>query len=360
MNELAVHPNVYATGRSKGLISILERIWLREHEAGEGTLYVVSGFANYNGGVRFFPVFRRHVDRGGQVIAVFAGSTRQNLTSQQVVKEMLDCGAEVHVVNRKRIVHVKSYGSRTREGDMVVVSSGNFTGPGMAQNVEMSVLLDRPTTRDMGFSWDALMSDLLSQKWQQYRPKLEDMSAPAWRLLYNEEAPTIVLDRTDEVTMIVVLGHADTVRINADHGTAAALGTQYFWLSRDCHGFFPALTIPNRKGAKKTYSCLVWMNFVDLDQRKQVRVTFEAENNFDFRLGTGALRGTRLVQSDDVAAISRIGKSSYELRLYRRDTAVAERLVSYAVNFIGNRGKKYGFVANEDFRDVAKVQFGNP
>lgn len=138
MNELTVHPNVYATGRSKGLVSLLERVWLREHEMGDGTLYIVSGFANYNGGVRFFPVFRRHIEQGGQVVAVFGGSTQQKLTSQQVVRELLDCGAAIYIVNRKRLMHVKSYGSKTCNGEMLVVSSGNFTGPGMAQNVEMA------------------------------------------------------------------------------------------------------------------------------------------------------------------------------------------------------------------------------
>ena len=50
MNELAVHPNVYATGRSKGLLTMLETLWLREQSAGDGTMYIVPGFANYNGG----------------------------------------------------------------------------------------------------------------------------------------------------------------------------------------------------------------------------------------------------------------------------------------------------------------------
>ena len=360
MNELAVHPNVYATGRSTGLVPLLERVWLREHEPGHGTFYVVSGFANYNGGVRFFPVFRRHIERGGKVEAVFAGSAGQNLTSRQVVRAMLECGADVHVVNRKRLVHMKSYGSRTRDGDTVVVSSGNFTGPGMAQNVEMSVLLDRPTTRDMGFSWENLMSQMLSQNWQLYRPTINDMAAPVWRLLYDEEASNIVLDTTAEVTMILILGHADTVRINAEPGTVQARGTQYFWLSRDCYDFFPALTIPNTRGVRKTYSCLVRMNFVDLGQRSEVRVTFEAENNLDFRLGTGALRGTRLARPGDVAAISRIGESSYELRVFRRETPMARRLDSHAVNFIGNRGKRYGFVSNDGFRDATGIRFAKP
>ena len=243
MNELTVHPNVYRTHRGNGLVSLLERVWLREHEPGDGTLYVLSGYANYNGGVRFFSTFSDHIERGGRVVALFAGATGQNLTSRQVVQGMLECGADVHVVNRRRPLHIKSYGSRTAQGDMVVVSSGNFTGPGMAQNVEMSVLLDRPTTRDMRFSWDGLIAALTSQDWQVHRPSMDNRIAPAWQLLYDEEAATIVLDRINEVTMIVILGHSDTVRINAAPGTKAARGTQYFWLSRDCYDFFPALTV---------------------------------------------------------------------------------------------------------------------
>jgi len=283
---------------------------------------------------------------------MFAGSRRQNLTSRQVVMAMLECGADVHVVNRKRLVHMKSYGSQERGGDMVVVSSGNFTGPGMAQNVEMSVLLDRPTTRSMGFSWENLMSCMMSQPWQLHRPTIDDMSAPVWKLLYDEEAAAIVLDATNEVTMILVLGHADTVRVNAAPGTMRARGTQYFWLSRDCYDFFPALTIPNARGVKNTYSCLVRMNFVDLDREEEVRVTFEAENNLDFRLGTGALRGTGLAQPGDIAAISRVGENHYELRLFRQGKPMAMQLEQFAVNFVGNRGKRYGFISNERFRNT--------
>ena len=354
MNELAVHPNIYATGRNRGLVALLERVWLREQKAGEGTLYIVSGFANYNGGVRFFPIFRRHVDLGGRVVALFAGSAGQNLTSQQVVQGMLECGAEVSILNRKRLMHVKSYGSRTRDGDMVVVSSGNFTGPGMAQNVEMSVLVDRSTSRDMGFSWDNLIEGLLTRSGQMHRLGLKDMSSPAWQLLYDEERSTIVLDETDEVTLIIVLGHADTVRINAVPKSVEGRGTQYFWLSRDCYDFFPALTIPNARGVKRTYSCIVRMNFMDLGREEEVRVTFEAENNLDFRLGTGALRGTGLAQAGDIAAISRIGESSYELRLYHRDTPIGNRLAEHAVNFVGNRNKQYGFVSNDKFWNLAR------
>ena len=186
------------------------------------------------------------------------------------------------------------------------------------------------------------------------------MGAPAWQLLYDEEAAAITLDQTNEVTMLVILGHADTVRINAAPGTVEARGTQYFWLSRDCYDFFPPLTIPNIRGIKRTYSCTIRMKFVDLDRTEDVRVTFEAENNLDFRLGTGILRHTRLARPGDVAAISRIGESRYELRLYRQDTDAAGQLAPHAVNFIGHQGKRYGFISNDEFRATANVRFGRP
>lgn len=289
MNELTVHPNVYATGRSKGLVSLLERVWLREHEMGDGTLYIVSGFANYNGGVRFFPVFRRHIEQGGQVVAI---------------------------------------------------------------------LLNRETTRSLRFSWDDMLDAMFAQGWDFHRPALSDEKAPAWQLLYDEQSSRIVLDETHEVTMILRLGRADTVRINARPKTAQAQGTQYFWLSRDCYDFFPPLTTLNRRGYKKTYSCLIELDFVDLGCKEKVRVTFEAENNLDFRLGTGPLRYSGLAQTGDLAAISRVGETRYELRLYGQATAAHRALTPYAIHFIGNRGKQYGFISNQEFQAISGTRVG--
>ena len=316
MNELTLHPNVYATGQSKGLVNILERIWVREHTPGDGTIFVVSGFGNYNGGVRFFETFRAHKARGGNIVAVFAGSTSSRLTSKQVVREMLECGADVYVVNRKRLLHAKCYGAQSSRGDSLVVTSGNFTGPGMSQNVEMSVLLDQASTAAMNFSWRSLVDSMLAQNWALHQPALADLTTPAWQLLYDEQAADIVLDDTDEVTMLLKLSHSDTARINAARGTTAAKGTQYFWLSKDCYDFFPPLTIRNERGHKATYSCLVAMNYIDLGTvDARCRVTFEAENNLDFRLGTGPLRHSGLASEGDLAAISRVGEGSYEMRL---------------------------------------------
>ena len=358
MNELSVHPNVYATGRSKGLLAMLETVWFREQAAGDGTMYIVSGFANYNGGVRFFPVFRNHVESGGSIVAVFAGSTRQKLTSRQVVKELLECGAEVHIVNRKRLMHMKSYGATTSKGEMLVVTSGNFTGPGMAHNVEMALLLDRPSTKQLGFSWSGLLARMLEQGWSVAQPKLDRMAAPVWQLLYDEEAPAVTLDEMDAVTMVLRLGHADTVRINATPGTDEAKGTQYFWLSKDCYDFFPPLTILNRRGYRRTYSCEVRVYFVNLGQTLTVRVTFEAENNLDFRLGTSPLRGSGLARPGDWAALSRAGESAYELRLYGQNSPISDVLRDHAVHRIGHQGKQYGFLSNDDFQVVAGVRVG--
>ena len=286
------------------------------------------------------------------MVAIFGGSTRQRLCSKQVVSELLECGAQIHIVNRKRLMHAKSYGSKTRNGEMLVVTSGNFTGPGMAQNVEMAVLLDKGTTSNIGFSWEEMIASMRRQRWDLYQPTLDDQEAPVWQLLYDEEAANIVLDDTDEVTMILRLGHADTARINAEPGSDAGKGTQYFWLSRDCYDFFPPLTILNIRGYKRTYSCLIDMNFVDIGQTEEVRVTFEAENNLDFRLGTGPYRYTRVAREGDLAAISRVGERSYELRIYRQDTEIYEKLSPYMVNFIGHQGKQYGFISNQRFREI--------
>jgi hypothetical protein len=352
MNELTLHPNVYNTGNSKGLIALLEKMWVRETTPGDGTFYIVSGFANYNGGVRFFDTFRRHVDSGGKVVALLGGSTSQRLSSRQVVKELLAAGAEVHIINRKRLMHAKGYGTVTSAGQSVVVTSGNFTGPGMSQNVEMALMLDRSTTQTMGFSWPDMVTNMLAQNWDFHSPDIANLESPAWQLLYDEEARDIVLDDTDEVTMIIKLSHADTARVMAAPGTSAAKGTQYFWLSKDCFDFFPPLTILNRRGYKSTYSTMINLNFIDLHRTESMRVTFEADNNLDFRFGTGPLRCTQLVAKDDLAAITRRGENNYELRLFRAGTAHYAALTGYAINFIGHQGKRYGFLNNAEFEAV--------
>ncbi len=88
------------------------------------------------------------------------------------MRELLSCGAEIHIVNLKRLMHVKSYGSKTSNGEMIVVTSGNFTGPGMAQNVEMAILLDHATTRSLRFSWDDMLDAMFAQRWDFYQPNL--------------------------------------------------------------------------------------------------------------------------------------------------------------------------------------------
>jgi hypothetical protein len=359
MNELTLHPNVYATGHCKGLISILERVWVRDHTPGDGAFYVVSGFANYNGGLRFFETFKKHIDEGGELVAIFSGSANARYTSKQVVNKMLGCGAKVHVINRKRLVHAKCYGSRTSRGDALVVTSGNFTGPGMSQNVEMSVLLEPSTTATMGFSWNALLDGILAQHWDIYQPTLSDLTAPAWKLLYDEQASDIVLDESEDVTIVLRLSHADTIRINATPKTNEAKGTQYFWISKDCYDFFPPLTIRNQRGQKTTYSCLINMHYIDLDKiDPECRVTFEAENNLDFRLGTGMLRNSHLANEGDLAAISRVGERDYELRLYRSGSKEHSLLMPYAIHFIGHQGKKYGYLSNVEFAKVIGVKVG--
>ena len=341
-----------------GLLRLLEHVWVHDHKPGDGTLFIVSGFGNYNGGVRFYEDFKRHIKSGGEIISIFAGSTRQCLTSRQVVNQLLDVGAKVHVVNRKRLLHAKLYGSSTSKGERLVVTSGNFTGPGMGLNVEASVLLDEKATKGMGFAWSDVQKQVLQQKWQIFQPSTAKLTAPVWKLLYDErDEVKLGVDESDETTLVVVLGHSDTARIQASPRTKAGLGTQYFWLSRDCVGFFPPLTIRNKRGEKATFSCVVTMHYIDLSiTDDECRVTFEYENNLDFRLGTGPLRYSKVAEEDDIAAISRTGESEYELRIVKQRSAAYKLLYPYAITPIGHQGKLYGYLDNEEFEKIMGIK----
>ena len=94
------------------------------------------------------------------------------------------------------------------------------------------------------------------------------------------------------------------------------------------------------------------MRYVDLDLEQESRVTFEAENNLDFRLGTGPLRYTGLARRGDIAAITRVAEQRYELRLYRQNSQRYAELAPYALHFIGHRGKRYGFLPNDNFYHI--------
>ena len=361
MSELALHPGVYATGDCSGLVPILERLWVRQERPGDGTLYIISGFATYNGGVRFYDTFREHVAKGGHIVAFLGGKAGQHLTSRQVVEELLRCGAQVQLIKRKKQLHAKCYGASNANGDSIVVTSGNFTGPGMSQNIEMSVLLDPSACVDMGFSWAHLIESINQQQWEFYEPQLGDDSDPGWQLVYDEEASTIRLEETEQQTMILTLSHSDTARINAERGETAGVGSQYFWLPKDSYAFFPPLTIRNVRGIKKTYACEISLRYVDVGPAPQTaRVTFEAENNVDFRLGTGGLRYSRLAADGDLAALSRVGEKQYELRLFRRGSEVFSKLLPYAVYYIGGRAKQYGYIPNQDFATILGSPLNQP
>lgn len=356
MSQFMLQPDVYKTGHRNSLLGLLEDVWIRNARLGNGAYYLLSGFANYNGGVRFFSTFRHHVDSGGRVVGFFGASTSQRLTSKQLVERLLNCGCEVHLVNRKRIFHTKCYGASADTGDSLVVTSGNFTGVGLSQNVESAVYLDTDITTRIQFRWSELEESILRQRWEIYHPTLEDRTAPGWNLLFDEYEERIGLDESQFMTMVLILGHSDTARINAAPGTMAAKGTQYFWLSKDCYDFFPPLTILNERGYKTTNSCLINLHYVDLGfVDKESRVTFEAGNNVDFRLGTPKYRYTRIANPGDLAVISRISEYDYEIRIIRQGTREHDTLRPYAITFIGHQGKRIGYLANEKLEELLGI-----
>ncbi|EJG1061864.1 hypothetical protein NB609_23265 [Vibrio parahaemolyticus] len=353
MIEFAVHPNVYSTGRLTGLRPILEDMWIRNLTPGNGTIFIVSGFSNYNGGARFYKSLKEHTEAGGSVVAILGGSTSQRLSSKQVVDALLECGAAVYLINRKRLLHAKCYGVLTNDGyQAATISSGNFTGPGLSQNIEASVYLDHATLHASNFNWNHFIHELLDQNWQYHQCTLNTPYAPFWNLLYDESPHNIQIGEDEQETLIVSLVPTDTNRIQARRGERAGLGSQYFWLSKDCFDFFPPLTIRNARGWKGTLSTLITLDYIDLGIRREERVTFEAENNLDFRLGTGALRYSGIAAPGDLACLSRISDDHYELRIINQYHHAFNMLDSHAITHIGNRGKRYGFIETSRFMSI--------
>lgn len=353
--EFLLQPGVYRTGDASTLLKLLDNMWIKTHEVGKGTLYIISGFANYNGGVRFYPYFTRHIQSGGKIVVYIGGSTAQRLSSIQVVEALLECGAEVNVVNRKRLLHAKCYGFKTPDDEELVITSGNFTGPGMSQNAEAAILVEKEQIQDMNFSWDDFINSIATQKWDIHKIDASDISYkkdPAWSLLYDEVHGMTKIDESQEVTMVITLSHSDTARIQAEPGSKAGLGTQYFWLSKGTFDFFPALTEKNNRGVKNTYSCTINMNYIDLNLTQKARVTFEADNNLDFRLGTGAFKHTKKAKENDLALITRISEYDYELRIVSTESDAYSTLLAYATSYIGNYGKRFGYINNSDLFEI--------
>ena len=349
--QFLLQPDVYSTSSDHNLISLLSNLWIRDHNSGDGTIYIISGFANYNGGVRFYSYFAKHIRDGGKIVAILGGSQNQALSSIQIVEALLDCGVNVYIVNRKRLVHAKCYGMVDSTGEQIIVTSANFTGPGMSQNAEAALWADCNDVQKMLFSWKSLIKSICSQGWDiRHIPvdDVKDKTNDGWALLYDETSPRIILDDDQKVSMVLTLSASDTARIMADPGTNQAKGTQYFWLSKTSFDFFPALTILNTRGIKKTYSCLIRLRYVDLGLIAESRVTFEAENNLDFRLGTSELKLTKLVDKGDAAILTRKGEYDYELRLIKKGSAAFHHISRYLTMPIGNAGKMAGYMPNSE------------
>lgn len=68
----------------------------------------------------------------------------------------------------------------------------------------------------------------------------------------------------------------------------------------------------------------------------------------DFRLGTGALRYSKIADENDLALISRLSEYDYQLRIIKKGTPQHKRLTMYATSFICGQGKKFRYLSNAD------------
>ena len=359
--NFTLQPNIYSTNSPAvpNLLTLLETIWMTDLKErnllGTGAMYILSGFSNFNGGVRFYNHIEEHISKGGRCQIILGGSSRQRMSSQQIVRKLLDIGCDVGIINRKAIFHAKCYGYKCNEGSNLVVSSGNFTSRGLTQNIEASIHFGFNDMHSFSFDWDTMFEQIKAQKLEYY--KAENKSdATFWKLLFDESRGHVEEEEASDIytTMLITLSSSDTRRVNAEQGSKEDLGSQYFWLSKDAFDFFPVLNIPNRRGYKKTYQTLINVDYKDLGILHEERVTFEAENNVDFRLGTTRLRRTKIAAPGDLAALTRIGERDYELRIFKQNTEEYNELIQYAVTHIGQQGKRYGYIDNATFFEKLK------
>jgi hypothetical protein len=342
--RFTLQPSIYMVpmGGGSDLATLLEGMW--DAAPASAILYVASGFVDQNGVLPFVRLFKEHAASGGRIRCFFGGSSSQNMAGRQAVEELLSAGADVSLLNRKKIFHVKMYGVSSDAGQEVVLSSGNFTGNGLALNVESSVAVGSTHLSSSGFSW-RIWEERIRSSFEWYSLSLANRTDPGWRLTYDETHGRLGgqdEESGDDISeaLVFTLSPIDTQRILS----SSYPGTQYFWLSRYTAGYFPPLLPRSRPTAKRTFSTDIEVDFRDLSVKKQVSVTFEAYNNLDFRLGTGPLRRSGIAKPGDVVVLDRIGDREYRMKILEQRSAVSQRLLPYLVNFIGHKGKRYGFV----------------
>lgn len=352
MLEFAFHPQVYSTSSNTSLLKMLEAMWISEHKEGNGNLYIISGYSNFNGGVRFYPTFTSHIKKGGKVFAFLSGSTTKKLSSTQVVEELLHCGVKVFVVNKKNLMHAKCYGVTDSNGQQLIVTSGNFTGTGMSLNGEASIRMDHTSLSEMNFSWNDLITNLTKQNWEMYEMNVNDCktkSNPGWKLLYNEVRVAEDFDDSKKISMLLLLSASDTIRIQAVPGTIAGYQTRNLGLSNDTFHFFPPLLGKLNHTFSPNYSCNIQMNYINLGLKKDCRVHFDPTDNPSFRISIEPLQFTKIAQENDLALISRTNNTHYELRIFQKGSTYYKSLFPYLEN------KKYTYLDNNEVIKVLNL-----
>lgn len=356
MLEFSFHPDVYSTSSNNSLLKMLESMWLKEHELGDGNFYIISGYSNYNGGLRFYTSFANHVAKGGTITAIISGSLTQRLSSVQVIEELLKCGVNVYIVNRKHLLHAKCYGVSNKSKEELIITSGNFTGPGMSLNGEAALRVDNNNLKSMSFLWSDLINNILKQNWDIYNLNIDDLTAksnPGWKFLYDESKPVSLQDESEQVSMVIVLNQSDTLKIQAFPGSNQGLGSQYFRLGNNAFDFFPALSEVNTEH-ENSYYCNITINFMDIGIRKVCKVSCIQDTFLEFFLGTDILRFSKIADEQDLALITRTDLYNYELRIIKRNSLFYKSFLNHADNFNESSDKQYGYLSNYEVKRILR------
>ena len=69
-------------------------------------------------------------------------------------------------------------------------------------------------------------------------------------------------------------------------------------------------------------------------------------------MGTGAFRYTKKAKEHDLALITRLSEYDYEMRIVPTESEIYPRLLAYATSYIGNCGKRFGYIENSDLYEI--------
>jgi len=134
---------------------VLQGLAGHQHEAELTDLLSLPGMMTFLAGVAYVKhsgvsVLANSLSNAGSRASFFVG-IRNDITSYQGIRSLLECGVNVWAVDtatRRRVYHPKLYLSQSAKSALAVVGSANLTAGGLGMNIETSARLSFDLARN--------------------------------------------------------------------------------------------------------------------------------------------------------------------------------------------------------------------